>query len=216
MEPVTSSKSLGMRYLFHLHTKYGDGELSIADYFQYAKEHHLRPLMFLEHVRRKPSYSVQKYAEEIRKLSEQTGIRAYVGFEMKLLPNSDLDISDWAYELCDVVGLAVHEFPNNFLKYMSAFSKAMQRYKNKTRVWVHPGIWFRRRHLLSEQALVYMTMLRLATGEGWLIEENRKYDLIPHRLRGLVHKSQRIVGVDSHHLSDLSNSNYYNNNLSLT
>ena len=200
----TTRSDFGKRCLFHLHTNYTDGEMSIENYFTFAQRYNASSLVFLEHIRRHPSYDTQAYINEIRRHEKRTGIKAFAGFEASLCKDGSLDISETDIKRCDVLGMAEHKLPNEFTDYLSALTKAIRRWKEKPRVWVHPGMWFQRRKLLNGKFLVYRKMLSLAVEEGWLIEHNIKHDLIPHRVKGIVPSKQLIVGVDSHKKEDLS------------
>jgi histidinol phosphatase-like PHP family hydrolase len=197
------SSVFGRRYLFHVHSQFADGSASVEDYLRLAQAHDLETVTILEHARRIPSYSVQRYADTIRETSNRLGIRALVGFEVKLDSDGSLDINDETLALADVVGLAVHKFPNDFMMFMKAFSSVLRLCSDKIRVWVHPGLWFVRRGILEEKFLVYTAMLNIAVSEGWFIEYNLKYNLIPRSWRKLVHRSKLVTGVDAHSIDDV-------------
>jgi len=191
------------RTWFHLHTTFGDGSLSVADYFKLAKKAKIRRLVFLEHIRSYPSYGVQEYVQEIKENQTKTGIIGVVGFESKLNRDGTLDISPEALEVAEVVGLALHRFPNDINLYLRAMSQGLQQIPDKKRVWVHPGMWFARRDMMLPYFMVYKKLLDCAVEEGWLIEHNLKYDLIPYKFRKLVPSNRLIEGIDSHRLEDI-------------
>jgi len=192
------SKILRSRYLFHVHTKYTDGRGSVQQYIETARRLGYDAIIFLEHIRRQPSYNVQQFVNEIHSFSQTLQFPALVGFEAKLLPSGQLDISPKHVEMSDVVGLAVHQFPSDISQYVLAFSKALRSLEGPAKVWVHPGLWLYRRHLLKEKFLVYRKMIQIAIQEGWFIEENQKYHLISRTFRGLVPRNRLIVGLDAH------------------
>ena len=109
------------RYLFHVHTPYTDGEISVAGYFDHARRLGFDHIIFLEHIRREPKYDVAAFAEEVRRTSHERGIRATLGFEAKLLPAGRLDISDEHIAIAEVVGIAEHSFPDDFALLRTAF-----------------------------------------------------------------------------------------------
>src|ERR1035437_6033754 len=97
-------------YLFHLHTRYTDGALSPNEYFEFAQQHGYQRLIFLEHIRRSPKYDVSQFISEIRECESRFEVAATIGFEAKVLPGGDLDISDEHLKLAQVVGIAEHGF----------------------------------------------------------------------------------------------------------
>jgi len=199
----TTKSDFDKRCLFHLHTNYTDGEMNVENYFTYAKKYNYTSLVFLEHIRKHPSYDTQKYIAEIRHHEKRTGIKAFAGFEASLRKDGSLDISEKDIKRCDVLGMAEHRLPNELGGYLRALTIAIQQWKDIPRVWLHPGMWFQKRKILNEKFLVYRKMLNLAVEEGWLIEHNIKYDLIPYKMKGIVPSKHLITGVDSHKITDL-------------
>ncbi len=190
-------------YISHLHTSFADGEMSVENYFSFARDHGYKELIFLEHVRMKPSYDVSEFVAQIRDCSSRYNIRGRVGFEAALLKSGQLDISSEALKYADVLGIAVHRFSNNLEQFLLAFSKVLRMYPDKVKVWVHPGLYLKKRKMLDEKALLYIKMLKIAVNEGCLIERNLKYGLIPQKLCKIIPQKKLIVGVDSHTNKDL-------------
>src|SRR5690606_13217736 len=168
------------RYLFHIHTNYTDGQLSIDQYFEYAEQTGVQLLVFLEHIRKESSYDVARFVEEIRGKSRVSRIPALVGFEAKLLPTGELDIRDEDAEKADVIGIAEHSFPKDPQLLFSAFSKAVHvyslRYEGRL-VWVHPGLSFQKWGGREKYAGIFSDMLHLAISRNIYVERNMRYEL---------------------------------------
>ncbi len=158
MSQLTVQHIQSSKYLFHLHTNFTDGSLSVEDYFIFARKQGYNLLLFLEHVKKRVSYDTKEYAQQIKKFSEQYRIDARVGFETKLNADGSLDINAEDYKSADVLGVAVHKFSDDIYLLMKAFAAAILRYKDddKLFVWIHPGMWFVQRNLLEVKSLMYM------------------------------------------------------------
>ncbi|MBV8172047.1 MAG: hypothetical protein JO219_08965 [Candidatus Eremiobacteraeota bacterium] len=194
-------------YLFHLHTHRTDGKLSIHDHFDFAQANDVERLIFLEHIRRTPSYDVRAFVRRIHEERERRQIDGVVGFETKLLPDGTLDIDPEHAELASVIGIAEHGFPDERATLIRAFHRAITRYskqfENKTLVWVHPGLWFRKSGLDVTTDADFAEMLARATDCGILIETNLRYSLLAPALLHNVPRDRVVVGADAHSESDL-------------
>lgn len=194
-------------YLFHIHTDRTDGQLTVNDYFEFARSRALDSLIFLEHIRREPKYDVAAFVSEVRHVAEVTGVNAHVGFEAKLLPNGSLDISDSHLEIAEVIGIAEHGFPNDLHVLKQAFSAVLKSYPEKFAgkvfVWVHPGLWFKKRGFMHSHLQDYRSMLKEAQQHGVLIEHNLRYGLTDESLLGDFVPDPLVLGADSHSEKDL-------------
>ena len=136
-------------YWFHLHTDAAGGQLSVEDYFKMSQHYGVEELIFLEHISRNPQYDIEDFAASIKQFSHDYNIEARVGFEAKILEDGELDILDKHIELADVIGIAEHDFPPNLTLFMTAWKEAMDFAKSLTAskevVWVHPGLFFRKK-----------------------------------------------------------------------
>jgi histidinol phosphatase-like PHP family hydrolase len=141
------------KYLFHIHTVHTDGFLSVRDYFDFAGSVGIERVIFLEHIRRRPTYDTAEFARQVRECSAASGIPACVGFEAKLLADGRLDIAPEAIELADVIGIAEHGFPPDFTLLRDAFSRAVEDCRDlvycKEIVWAHPGLWLKKDNLIN-------------------------------------------------------------------
>lgn len=191
-------------YWFHLHTHYTDGVLSVEDYFKMAKIRGIEELIFLEHIRRKPSYDVEEFVEIVKNNAKKYQIHSRVGFEAKIIEDGTLDISDEHLELSEIIGIAEHGFPSNSALFLSAWKKAMDFAKDllpkKEVVWVHPGLFFRKNRLLISHQQEYHHMLNYALDQGIQLEYNLKYKLFetPNH-----QKIPYVLGIDAHRESDI-------------
>lgn len=193
-------------YLFHFHTSYTDGHLSVRECFEFALKTGINSLIFLEHIRRTPTYDVRAFVASIRQETQEKGLRAYVGFEAKLLPDGSLDISEENFDLADVIGIAEHGFPDNAELLESSFGRAVgvcvSRAPEKSFVWVHPGLWFRKRKTNPETSQVFGRMLQGAQNSGVFIERNLRYALVAEESIPLIRPELLISGADAHTASD--------------
>lgn len=194
-------------YLFHLHTKLTDGEPTVGEYFDYALSAGVDRLIFLEHIRREPTYDPADFAHEIHEASKASGVPASVGFEAKILPTGELDLSAAAVELADVVGIAEHGFSGDYDALKAAFGKVVAGSKKlaqtKHIVWAHPGLWFKKNKLMARHSDDYLAMLRLAQDAGIRIERNLRYDLVPEDILSEIDRSYLVLGADCHKMSEL-------------
>ncbi len=194
-------------YLFHLHTTYTDAVITIQQYFEFAIKVGIEKLIFLEHIRRLPSYSVDSFRSKIKSFSDEYGISSFVGFEAKLLPSGDLDISKEHFEVADVIGIAEH----GFMPDLTVLRKSLQRAinicqphtKSKEIVWLHPGLTLKKCNLLLAENNLYIDMLLYATERGIKIERNLKHDLISRKEISKIDINYIVIGVDAHYMADL-------------
>jgi DNA polymerase (family 10)/putative hydrolase len=178
--------------------------MSVKDYFDYASRCGVATLIFLEHIRREPSYDVYEFAAQIKESANAYKIEAVVGFEAKLLPDGSLDISDKHLALAKVIGLAEHRFPDDRRLLEAAFRKAVDSCRSLTAdkvvVWVHPGLWFKRRGIALSKELGYLSMIEFAQSAGLLLERNLKHELIPKQMMQYVEPNQMVIGADVHNV----------------
>jgi histidinol phosphatase-like PHP family hydrolase len=189
--------------LFHLHTTLTDGKLTCADYFSFATENAVTLLVFLEHVRRDPTYSVADFAQEIARHSAEHGVPAALGLEAKILKDGHLDVTDEAIELARVIGIAEHGKELSCDERRRSFSDIVKTYPRRFPatlfVWVHPGLSWHRDNTLDLRMDDYEQMLHEAQDCGVLIERNLRYDLVSEALAPSGH----IIGADAHNRGDL-------------
>lgn len=190
------------RYLFHLHTSYTDGRVSVREYFELAAARRLDRLLFLEHIRAEPRYDVRQFAEEVGECSAAFGVPALVGFEAKLLPGGALDVAEEHAAMAEVIGLAEHGFPADYALWHASLRQALQtyagRWRDKHLVWVHPGLWLKRQGLLETHEQEYRELIGLAQALGIKIERNRRYGLLPSQILDAVHPGSLVCGADAH------------------
>jgi histidinol phosphatase-like PHP family hydrolase len=187
-------------YLFHLHTNYTDGKLSVTDYFQFAVKKKIRSLFFTEHVREKLDYDFSAFAKEISEAQELYGVRGVLGAEAKLLPGGGLDINPLCESMVEVICIACHSFPNDLDLYYNSLSSLFGNpiWFEKIRVYVHPARFLHRRKLQTEENLLKDQLsLADASRKGVFVEVNRRevyppgyFDSVPH--------SMKVVGYDVH------------------
>jgi histidinol phosphatase-like PHP family hydrolase len=197
------------RYLFHLHTQLTDGTLSVSDYFEYACSGGIDRLVFLEHIRRQPSYPVLEFATRVAECASSYGLQAVLGFEAKLLSAGTLDISSEHLAMAEVVGIAEHSFPDDPELLRNAFVNAVDflrsSFPSKPAVWVHPGLWFKKRGLVPDSHPTFLAMVAHAQSRGVFLERNLRYDLVSEAVTEVLLPASLVVGADAHRLADLHN-----------
>lgn len=194
-------------YMFHLHTTYTDGEISIPQYFRYAVELSIPKLVFLEHIRKRPTYDVHRLLDEVREQSLECGVSAHVGFEAKLLANGELDIDTKHVEIADVIGIADHGFRGDIWDLEEELRKAICAYMpfQKPIIWVHPGLCFTRQTCITELRTPYLNLVRTIADLGGIVEQNCRYGLVPNDIVYPILKPNEttVIGLDSHTWNDI-------------
>jgi histidinol phosphatase-like PHP family hydrolase len=193
------------RFLFHCHTNLTDGQPTVEEYVRYAAEHDLDRVVFLEHIRRAPSYDVPAFAADVRAWGERLGVPVTVGFEAKVLPGGDLDIDDAHLALADVVGIAEHGFPDDVDLWERSLRRTFVEHGGGERiaVWVHPGLWLKKTRRLESHRDVYLDLLDAAQAADVLVEQNARYGLIPDELIERVRPDRFVRGIDAHRIADV-------------
>jgi len=195
------------RYLFHFHTSFTDGKLGIRDYFEYAYRAGIERLIFLEHIRSQPTYHVLQLARNVAACSALFALEAVIGFEAKLVPPGRLDISHEHLAMSEVVGIAEHSFPDDpeLLRttFVQAVNSLRSSFPNKAVVWVHPGLWFKKRGMVADTQPAFCAMVDYALSKGVFLEKNLRHGLISEALIKKTSRSHVVLGADAHRLSDL-------------
>jgi histidinol phosphatase-like PHP family hydrolase len=194
------------RVLFHCHTDLTDGQPSVEDYVRYAAEHGLDRVVFLEHIRRSPSYDVAAFADAVWAAGERFDVPVAVGFEAKVLPGGALDIDDDHLALADVIGIAEHGFPDDADLWEQSLRQAFAEHGDhvdRVAVWVHPGLWLKKTRRLESYRAVYLDLLDAAQAAGVLVEQNARYGLIPDDLIARIRPNRFVRGIDAHRLADV-------------
>jgi len=197
--------SIRSKTLFHLHTTFTDGRATLEDYFVFARENGVRRLVFLEHIREKPTFDVYAFVRDVAYYSKRYGVMGVVGFEAKILPGGRLDISEQHIQMAQYIGIAEHSFPADPDMLAESFRILCEAYSSKyprvKYVWVHPGLWFKKHELLDHPA--YDEMLQSAIKAPILIEYNLKYRLPESSILNRLPRSKIILGLDAHSLDEI-------------
>jgi len=197
-----------VRHLFHVHTKFTDGSLTVREWFEVARSLGVDKITFLEHIRENPTYNVRQYLDEIEFCSAYFNIRGVKGLEAKLLPDGFLDVPAALLGDVEVLGLAEHSFPSDVKLFIDSWRRAVVRYKSEYPcleiVWVHPGLWLKKQGKLFEMREIYEKMLHEAVALGISVEKNLRYNLVPDEFEYIVPREKLVIGVDAHRLSDLA------------
>lgn len=128
-----SNKSFCGEAVFHIHSSLTDGNNTVGEYCEFFKKTG-EILVFVEHIRKRPSYDFSEFIETVHREGH------LAGFEAKLLPNGDLDLPEEALEKADLLAVAIHSLElsclNNLINCLkNAFSVYSLRLPL---VWVHP------------------------------------------------------------------------------
>lgn len=202
---LRKSKPFSGSYLFHFHTTLTDGSLSINEYFAQARTREVSQIIFLEHIRRNPTYDVAAFIREIECCESLFGIPAVIGFEAKILPDGMLDICDEHAELAQVIGIAEHGFTGETQALASSFEAIIHSYRrrfpNAVLVWAHPGLWLKR-HRSEEANSTFEWMLQVAVRNNVLLERNLKYGLISSSHATTFAPEMVVTGLDAHGITD--------------
>lgn len=193
------------RYLFHLHTPVTDGQVAVREYCEVALRERLDRLIFLEHIRTAPTYDVDQFTAAVRSCAAAFGIPALVGFEAKVLPGGALDISPQHLAQADVLGIAEHGFAGDVAAWSDALHRALGAdYGARPVVWVHPGLWLKRKGLLEAHEPAYLDLLRYAVAQGVRLEWNLRYRLLPPHLHAEAGPAGPVLGADAHRPGDIA------------
>jgi histidinol phosphatase-like PHP family hydrolase len=196
---------LTSKYLFHLHTPITDGQITIGEYFNFAKANKVKSIFFTEHVRKELKYDFQAFVDEIKKTQEDFAeIIGYISAEAKVLPGGGLDISSDVFNQLDVLCFACHGFPDDIDLYFNSFETLFkeEQWKSVVRVFVHPGRYLMKRDLMTvENKIRLNNLLHIAVENGVWIEDNRRENLPPDLSN--IPTDKQVVGFDIHRHTDL-------------
>lgn len=199
---------LGKKYLSHVHTTYTDGINSVEDYCNWASDHNYDAVVFSEHVRKNLSYDFSRYIQDIDNVRQKfPSLEIWRGIEAKVLPDGLLDIPDDILHNIDVLFFACHAFSGDVEIYKKAFLKVFQdkKWKNHSRVWAHPGLYFKNRDTVRDSGTILAELIETATAEDVFIENNLRYNALPRHLLSACDQSMIITGYDAHSIESLQN-----------
>jgi histidinol phosphatase-like PHP family hydrolase len=200
-----SSTHAGRRYWFHLHTVHTHGRSTVREYVDLAHRQGIDQVVFLEHVRRRPTYQVDAFVGEVSAEATSVGLAAFVGFEAKILAGGHLDIDERLLASADVIGIAEHGYPGSAdalaRDFVDLVGSVTEQHPQQSFVWVHPGSWLRRS---SDPAAgrAYQLMLGAALEAGVRIERNLKYDLVSEADFLALPPEAGVLGLDAHSVDD--------------
>ena len=192
-------------YIFHVHTDFTDGTSSVSEYARFAYDKGFRYLVFVEHVSRELSYDFAKLISAIEDARQAFApLRIGLGIEAKILPGGTLDVSDDILSQIGLLGIACHSFPRDKALYIESMQSALEQYASPTRVsvWLHPGMFFMRRGISDDEAL--LSLVTFAVYHGVYIEYNMKYRLPGEKIWKQVPIASQVIGTDAHSVTALS------------
>lgn len=106
--------SINKKYIYtdkHIHSKWTDGNETILQIANKAKELGLKEIAIVDHMRASSTY-FNEYYMEIKRISKQLGLRILVGFEAKIKNfKGEIDISDDVVNRAEIKIASVHRFP---------------------------------------------------------------------------------------------------------
>jgi putative hydrolase len=192
------------RALWHVHTNYTDGKCSIEEILDLAVARGIEFVCFIEHIRRRPTYSPEAFRDEIMQCSAEREIEAIVGFEAKLLHDGTVNIPD--QDLDAFIFLAEHgNISPSKEEYVSILLEGLS--NPVVSGWVHPGLFAKRMGWTfssheSEQIASVMRQNEL------VYEMNKRYRLPVPSLSDALKRVNIpfFTGVDFHQKGDLEDS----------
>lgn len=195
-------------YLFHAHSTYTDGSLSVRELVRKAAAAGAKRLILLEHIRKQPTYDPLMLSEDLKNCGDEVGIETVLGFEAKLTIDGHLDMP-WEYaSLASVIGIAEHGFGGSMcdLKYAldDAIHECKKEFVDGVTIWVHPGLSFMKRGILNMSFVRYMALLMCCIDNGIYVERNLRYDLISATLASRLPAEGVVVGADVHDIVDIN------------
>jgi len=195
-------------YLFHVHSTYTDGSMSVSELVHQAAAAGATRLILLEHIRKHPSYDPQTLSKDLRDCANEVGIETVLGFEAKITTDGHLDMP-WEYApLAAVIGIAEHGFCGSICDFEHALDNAIDECKRKFAdgavIWVHPGLSLMKRGVLDTSVDRYVAILLKCIANGVYVERNLRYDLIPDTLASRLPAGKVIVGADVHDVVDIN------------
>ena len=198
---------LRREYIFHIHTHHTDGSSSVREYMEFASMKGIETVIFTEHVRKNLDYDFDALVFDIEKAHREfPGVEPVLGVEAKILPGGGLDISPYVIEKASVICIACHSFPSDIELFLSVMEDIFSnRYKDKIRVWVHPGMFFRKhRHLINREDFKERVTRLVETVNRHSVygENNLKYNL-PGAIFPVSLFKSCITGTDAHSIEDL-------------
>jgi len=195
-------------YIFHVHTDFTDGTSSVEDYCRFALDNGYKYLILTEHVRRLCHYNFLDLAHAVEDARHKfAALQVSLGVEAKILPGGSLDVSDEILEGIDVLGIACHSFPSDVEMYAEAMEHVLKESyaEDLVRVWVHPGLFFKRTNIMDSRVFSYL--LDLAIQQGVYVEYNIKYGLPPVNVQPKIPPQRKVLGVDGHSVKELKERN---------
>ena len=160
---------------WHIHTNYTDGQNSVFEICERARELGVPLLAFTEHVRRELTYDFNEFMSDIDRAREEfPELIILSGIEAKVLPDGSLDVEDEIIKQVDYPIFAFHSFPRNRELYVECLKKAI---KNKyVNAWAHPGLFLQRTgfSLTVDELEEIFNLMRK---HDVLLEINRRYGL---------------------------------------
>lgn len=188
---------------WHIHTNYTDGENTVFEFCEKAKELNIPVLAFTEHVGRELTYDFNKFLEDIERAKDHyPDIVILTGIEAKVLPNGELDVSKEILREVDYPIFAFHSFPSDLTLYINALKKVL---KNKyTNTWAHPGLFLRMKNL-ELPINVLLDIFKIMRNNCVLLEVNRRYKLPKKEWIDIAvrHGVQLVRGGDIHSIKML-------------
>ena len=189
---------------WHVHTNYTDGQNSVFEICERARELGIPLLAFTEHVRRDLTYDFNEFLSDIERAREEfPELIILSGIEAKVLPDGSLDVEDEIIKQVDYPIFAFHSFPRNRELYVGCLKKAI---KNKyVNAWAHPGLFLQRTgfSLTVDELEEIFNLMRK---HDVLLEINRRYCLPEKEWMNLAMQMgvRMVRGDDVHSIGELS------------
>jgi len=190
---------------FHVHTNYTDGENTIVEYCQRARQNSLRVIAFTEHMRKNLNYNYHDFLSDIHHAkSDFADLTILSGCEAKVLNiYGELDVPKEVLEQCDVVMGVFHSFKHKDKRNYLIALEAMLR-NGIVSIWGHPTLFLNKHRIkLTEEEI--KGIIDTCIKEQVLIERNLKYGLpAPSFIELAVKRGAKfVIGSDAHSIDEL-------------
>lgn len=201
-------------YFAHVHTTLSDGVNTPGEWCVWAIDNGYKSIVFADHVRMNfgdhenntDPDKLMVDMEQTRNEFRGTGLIIWRGIEAQVMPGGGLNAPKELIEFADVLYIAnhtpvCHTYGRDNLIEALGFAFINPDYKEKIRVWAHPGLHTTNKLLVSQ-------LMADATKAGVYIEQNRRYnipsddDFIKAALLFGIDLFSKIIGWDAHKIPE--------------
>lgn len=204
----------------HVHTNWTDGENSVGEIYEKAKNLQLDRIVFTEHTSKTSEFWFNTFADEISKLA-LSNTEFHIGTEVRICNLSgEIEILDSTYNRCELILASVHRFPDhdgNIIEFSAMsidkvldleFSLMKSAIKNsQANIIAHPfGMSLVRFNLLPTLEM-WLELIELSRKHGVALEINSKYHKNFSFILNLFIQENALIsiGSDVHEIDRVGN-----------